>query len=669
MRRSLGCFLVIAASLHGANAFAQSPENSASHLLARLFRASTSLASETPAADEIPMHFEIEWRLEDDGQDDQPTFRTICDGTTREVMVLTGDGLPYAYFNNEGAFVVDVTDHSELVFLPGVTCQIGYGDPDHSPYMSVSGKLPARIELDLDRFGSSVLAADLPFTFSEENRSFTAASPRGSVVTIYQGAPRSGAPYVNQFSVLDDQGDGFVISGIRRDRAYEPNFAAAKDNLRKTFGDQIVERSPSKELLESLFPVTDAKRLARRFQDEATRAAGEKWLRSAWITGEQWRESLENLLADSGAAVMSEEAVEDLCKHLLAIVYQEAVIQRRPGALGFLPQYDVRRARQLMHGIYGVSLSRRIEQTLISAVASNELSLPIRLKAADYLGIVGLEQPAVSLRNLHESINVESLHAMLCSVSVRSRVATDADIAPLRSAARNATLEPAVRVASLEALSIAQAANGCADLYEELFEPAKSTDWYQGRLLVAAACCEEGRGFLTSVLAKQYSDVAEDMILDVLELRHAQSDPTDAALIEFCEGEALDESKSVLIRCIAARIALHSDQQRPFPAQFIRQAMREGNEWLIAFAIQDYWIARGNVHEYASDLTEAFPRFAPRLKILVLIAISVSVPDALPDEGRQAVREFLAVASEDSERAVSVAARVTAAKLSIPLTK
>jgi hypothetical protein len=663
MQRLLCAWIVLAASLNCAKSNAQPPENSTSQMLARLCSASAA------RADQAPVHFEIEWRLESDGQDDQPTFRTICDGTTREVMVLTGDGLPYAYFNSDGAFVVDATDRSQLAFLPGATCQIGYGDPDRSPYLTVGAKLMPKIELDLPRFGRSVLAADLQFSFSKQNQSFTAASPRGSVVTIFQSAPGSGAPYFNQFSVLDDQGDGFVISGIQRDRAYEANFAAVERHLRRVFGDQIVQRTPSKKLLESLFPVTDAEGLTQRFQDEATRAVGEKWLRSAWITGEQWREGLEKLLAEPGTTAMSEEAVKDLCKHLLAIVYQKAVIQRRPAALGFLQKYEVSRARQLLHGIYGVSLSRRIEARLIAAVASKELSLETRLRAADYLGVIGLEQPVSSLGDLHASRDAESLDAMLCSVSVRNGVATDADIERLRRAAANASLDPTTRLVSLEALSIAQAAHGRADLYEELFVTAKSTDWHQGRLLLAAACCQEGRGFLTHVLEKQHQEVAEDMLLDILEQRHDASDPTKAALIAFCEREALDENKTVLVRCIAARIALHDDQPRPFQSHFIRQAIRERNAFLIKNAAVSYWLSHGNVHQYADELGDAFPLLAASEKVLVLMELAISPPDSLSDERRQMLGGLLLAASEDSQKMVSEAALVAATKLSIPLTR
>ena len=166
--------------------------------------------------------FELLWYLTESKESKQhvPTMRTICESQNGicRLLVMSSEGLPYAFVGSGGAYFVSSTKEG-IVYFPRVQFDTSLGDSSLTPGLRLSdGSQKSLATLDVFRLCHRLLSEEHDCKYSKVNGRYSITKKNGSIATVEVSRrnERGGMP-ISRVRLHTGEGLGFEIRNVRRD--------------------------------------------------------------------------------------------------------------------------------------------------------------------------------------------------------------------------------------------------------------------------------------------------------------------------------------------------------------------------------------------------------------------------------------------------------------------
>ena len=454
-----------------------------------------------------------------------------------------------------------------------------------------------------------------------------------------------------------------MFSGTHTDTPFLPSLEACDNLLRSQELGLITKQTPTNESLRERLPLEHPSKLQKILEDEQVLAVGELW-REKLSAQEEYipklltrhLDDLENSLREKPLSPRKcGQLIEDLCDHLIVGVHEKALASSA-GKLPIAGGWEPYAARQVMHWNYGARLRERVQKLLADAVLAKALDTSTRIRAADYLGIVDIGDCRPRFNDLcRVSADNPEILAVLSSVAVRSRFATEDNINHVieRLQAKKATSR--VRLICLEAAFLAGLDNKVLqDPARELLSNADFSDFHVGRCVLAATCNDAGKRIILEGCLLRWPSCPPEVVLPLARWALSKSDRTWETLISVSEEIAIDSSRSETERVWAAEIMSVDDSSSATRDIFIREAINKPRSPLFRAALTMI-IEDQNAAEYLPSLTSSFPNADLETQQLIAQLLLVALPEPLTDQSIRDLDGFIVQSSRSNDPVVRAA--------------
>lgn len=637
---------------------------------------------ETPSGRFRRCQFEIKWYLPQSDTGSRPIMRTICEtkGNEAALLVMSPGGIPYAYFGTRHAYFCDADKANRVAYIRGIKFRLDSPTANMSPSLKISSALEnSSCVLDLASFCGEILAEpDSECIYWHANRLFRVANSYGAFSEIRFNREWGKWSFpISHLSSRGVHGEGYEITNLQLGPRIVRSILDMERVLEMEVGAELYEAAAKNEVMFRFLPINDLHKMEHLFANQNVRITGAAWLESIKAAEDGHILAMDKLLETLKTEMQSpqperdkmQKGFEDLYEALIVLVDQQLTAGNDGTDLYVVAGRDTTGSDARMEALFGRPTQLAIYDVVVAGVTCEHLSETDRIRIADTLGIVGLNDPRHQLDNLQEAVGSSdsmTLQYMLPTVAVRNAVASEKDIAKLRTGVNDETLPIDLRLYCLESIFLADAADGLAKQCAEVFNRGKSHRFLCGRCLLAAACSKEGRSLLIQGLKNNDMLFGPELPLAVLVGRVKRNDPESSVLMAAGKRYALDSTQGIGTQRLGAAIAAVDRDDEEFRDRFIRSALMSQHPVLIRCAVFDYLLGAKEIHKYCDDLSAALDHVSPQMRAQILIILAISVKDTMKDEHKDSLRRLAEKVKNDKDQAVRIIADQLYQKLREP---